>query len=107
MHIVRISSLYNTLVQIEDTIGKLLDEEDYRGYELYMVGLDSILRPLVEDDLKIVNDDEYRNERFISKYVRVINNIRYLTQNGIMHPLLGVLIDYVEDFIYGGKGNED
>ena len=107
MTVVSISSLYNTLVEIDDTIGKLIDDEDYDAYELYMEGLTSIIKPIIENDLKIVNDDEYRNERYINKYVKIINDIRYITRNGMMHPLLGVLIEYVEDFIYGGMGNED
>ena len=107
MTVVSISSLYNTLVEIDETIGALLDEEDYDAYELYMEGLTHIIKPIIENDLRIVNDDEYRNSRYINKYVRVISSIRDITRNGMMHPLLGILIEYVEDFIYGGMGDED
>lgn len=107
MAIVTISSLYKTLVEIDDTMGELIESEDYRAYELYMEGLTSIIKPIIENDLRIVNDDEYRDSRNINKYVRVISSIRYITRNGMMHPLLGVLIEYIEDFIYGGMGDED
>ena len=101
MKVVSISSLYHTLEAIEDTIGKLYDDDDEIGFAYYMIGLEETLGWVLEEDIKVVSDEEYEELRYINKYTTLISSLRFLTRNGRMHPIIGIMIEYVEDFIYG------
>lgn len=103
MRVVSISSLYHTLDTICDSIGKLYDDDDEVGYEYYMIALEETLGWIFDSDIAVVSDEEYEELPTINPYLRLIENLRYLTRNGRMHPIVDIMIRYVEDFIYGGN----
>ena len=99
---ITISSMLDVLEDVANTVGILMDEDDEVGIELYMEGLECKLGFLRESEVIVETDDRFEKLPNLNKYIRVIDDIVDLSKNGKMSSIIGLIVEYVENFIYGG-----
>lgn len=99
---VTISSMLDVLEQVSDTVGVLLDNDDEIGIELYMEGIEYKLGFLRDNEVIVETDERFEALPNLNRYIRVIDDIIDLSKNGMMSSIIGLIIEYVENFIYGG-----
>lgn len=99
---VTISSMLDVLEDVADTVGILMDDNDEIGIKLYMEGLEYKLGFLRESEVIVETDERFENLPNLNRYIRIIDDINDLSKNGMMSSIIGLVVEYVENFIYGG-----
>lgn len=95
-----VTSVYTTLVSINDTVSKLQDMGETEALNLYLDELEYKLRLVLDPDFTIVEDEEFRRATNIRTYIREIERAESLGINGGMSYVLGALLDKLEEFLY-------
>ena len=99
---ITISSMLDVLEDVSDTVGILMDDNDEIGIKLYMEGLEYKLGFLRESEVIVETDERFENLPNLNRYIRIIDDINDLSKNGMMSSIIGLVVEYVENFIYGG-----